>query len=68
MGVGSGPGSEVTVPKPGTQKVKFSGGPLDGYERHILESMKKFSPQGLSEKGTYRPISPGHLIWKWKAE
>ena len=67
MDVDTGSGAEMTVPKSGTQKVKFQGGPLDGRERYIAESVKKFSPQGLQEKGEYRPISPGHLIWKWKA-
>lgn len=57
----------MTVPKPGTQKVKFRGGPLDGQERYIVESMAKFEPRGLPEKGMYRPISSGHLIWEWKA-
>ena len=56
----------MTVPKLGTKKVKFRGGPLDGRERYIAEGMVKFEPQGLSVKGVYRPISPGHLIWEWK--
>jgi hypothetical protein len=62
----AGSEADVTVPKSGTQKVKFRGGPLDGRERYIADSMKKFEPQGLPEKGMYRPISPGHLIWEWK--
>lgn len=56
----------MTVSEPGVRKVKFRGGPLDGQERYIVESMAKFEPRGLPEKGMYRPISSGHLIWEWK--
>lgn len=56
----------MTVSKPGVKLVKFVGGPLDGRERYIMESMKKFEPQGLPKKGVYRPTSPGGSQWKWQ--
>lgn len=51
--------------EPGLQRVRFVGGPLDGSERVLAKSMKKFSPNGPAN-GTYWPEEPGSTIWKWK--
>jgi hypothetical protein len=57
---------EVKVPKPGMSLVKFVGGPLDGHERYIMDSMRKFAPQGAPQRGEYRRISSDPLVWQWK--
>jgi len=49
----------------GLHRVKFVNGPLDGEERVLAKSMKKFSPNGPGN-GTYLPKKEGSTTWKWK--